>query len=593
MDIFSILKMAGGLALFLFGMNIVGEYLAKLAGGRLERILEKLSANRIKGVLFGALVTGVIQSSSATTVMVVGFVNSGIMKLTNAVGIIMGANIGTTVTSWILSLAGISGDNIIVKLLKPSSFMPVLAVVGIIFIMSAKQSSRKKDIGTILLGFAVLMFGMETMSSSVASLANNPDFTGILTVFSNPLLGVMAGALLTAIIQSSSASVGILQALCLTGSVTFGTAIPIIMGQNIGTCITAVLSSIGATKNAKRTAAIHLSFNLIGTACFMLVFYLLNTVHLFGFLNIPANTFGIAIIHTLFNLGTTALLLPFANQLVKLSKLIIPGEDYIEKEEVLELPGTIKALDEKFLKRPAFAVNICRNAANTICTCALESITIATELIYNYNEDKAKRVILLENIIDKCEDRLGSFLVKISGKDLSDEDTGELSVIMHATSDFERISDNARSIVESLGKMRDNGYKFSKAAKEELTILIKAVDEITLKTADVFVGDDVIKAKSVEPIEEVIDGLNTALRNRHITRMRSGECSVELGIILEDIITALERVSDRCSDVAACILASKEKNLNTHAYVNIRLKQTPDFISEVEKLSEKYALPQI
>lgn len=591
MDIFGLLKIAGGLALFLFGMNIMGEYLAKLAGGKLERILEKLSSNRIKGVLLGALVTGVIQSSSATTVMVVGFVNSGIMKLTNAVGIIMGANIGTTITSWILSLAGISGDNLLVKLLKPSSFTPVLAVIGIILIMSAKTSTKKKDIGTILLGFAVLMFGMETMSASVSPLANNPNFTGILTLFSNPLLGVLAGAFLTAIIQSSSASVGILQALCMTGSIGYGTAIPIIMGQNIGTCITAVLSSVGATRNAKRTAAVHLFFNMIGTVCFMLLFYIINSMFQFAFLNSPASTFGIAIIHTLFNLGTTILLLPFADCLVKLSQFIIFGEDDIEKEDIIELPREVKALDEKFLKRPAFAVNVCRNAANTICTSALESITLATELLNNYNEDKAKRVILLENIIDKCEDRLGSFLVKISGKDLSEEDTRELSVIMHATSDFERISDNARNIVESVKKMRDNGYKFSKSAKEELMVLIKAVDEITIKTADVFLGDDIIKAKTIEPLEEVIDGLNIALRNRHITRMRSGECSVELGIILEDIITSLERVSDRCSDVAVCILASQEQGLDTHAYVNIRLKQTPEFINEVEMLSAKYVLP--
>lgn len=593
MDIFGVLKLAGGLALFLFGMNIMGEFLAKLAGGRLERILEKLSSNRIKGVFLGALVTGVIQSSSATTVMVVGFVNSGIMKLTNAVGIIMGANIGTTVTAWLLSLAGISGDNPFVKLLKPSSFTPVLAVIGIILMMTAKKSARKKDIGTILLGFAVLMFGMEAMSASVSGLANNPDFTGILTLFSNPLLGVLAGALLTAIIQSSSASVGILQALCMTGGITFGTAIPIIMGQNIGTCITAVLSAVGASKNARRTAAIHLSFNLIGTATFMIIFYGINSIQPLGFLNEPASTFGIAIIHTLFNLGTTALLLPFVNQLVKLSKFIITGEDNIEKEDIIELPPQFKALDEKFLKRPAFAVSICRNAANTICTSALESITLATDLINNYNEDKAKRVILLENIIDKCEDRLGSFLVKISGKALTDEDTRELSVIMHATGDFERISDNARNIVESIEQMRENGYKFSKPIKEEMQVLINAVEEITIKTADVFIEDNAEKARTIEPIEEVIDGLNTALRNRRIIRMRNGECSAELGIILEDIITGLERVSDRCSDVAACILAAKEQGFDTHAYVNIRLKQTPDFMSEVEILSQKFALPRV
>ena len=467
MTIFIFLTMLGGLSLFLYGMNVMGNSLSKMAGGKLETILEKLTSKRIMAVLLGAAVTAVIQSSSATTVMVVGFVNSGMMSLSRAVGVIMGANIGTTVTSWILSLSGISGTGLILQMLKPSSFSPILAAVGIILTMTSKDESKKKDAGNILLGFAILMFGMETMSGSVSGLADNATFTGMMTAFSNPFIGMAIGAVLTAIIQSSSASVGILQALCLSGAVPYSVALPIIMGQNIGTCITSIISAIGANRNAKRAAMIHLYFNLIGTCLFMIVFYTINAFVPFAFLNKSADVAGIALIHSLFNIGATIVLFPFSNQLVRLSELTIrdkktekKAEDDNEMEEI--------TLDERFLERPAFAMELCRGKARHMAQITNEAMQTALETLIAYDKEKVDRVKYLEDVVDRYEDVLGTYLVKLSGKNISKADSQTLSIILHSISDFERISDHARNIVKSAEEIHKKGLSFSKNAKDEI-----------------------------------------------------------------------------------------------------------------------------
>lgn len=593
MDIFGVLKGIGGLALFLYGMNLMGESLSKLSGGKAEKILEKLTNTRLKAVLLGALVTAVIQSSSATTVMVVGFVNSGIMQLSQSVGIIMGANVGTTITSWLLSLTGISGGNVFVKLFKPSSFSPVLAVIGIILTMTAKNNDKKKDIGNILLGFAILMFGMETMTTAVSPLADDTRFTSILTMFSNPVLGLLAGAVLTAVIQSSSASVGILQALCLTGAVGYGTAIPIIMGQNIGTCVTAIISSVGANKNARRASMIHLYFNMIGTVVFMVVFYGLNTIVHFEFLNEQASAWGIAVIHSLFNIGCALLMFPFANGLVKLAtwtvKDTVKGTDRDLETKVL--PQELVSLDERFLAQPAFAMELCRTAAYAMAYKTKECIFLALDLLHEYNEDIADQVSRKEQLIDSYEDILGTYLVKLSGRDLTQTDSRTLSILLHCTSDFERISDHAVNILDSVMEMKDKKQEFSKKALKELNILVNAVRNIVDMTVDSFTKRDIAGATHVEPLEEVIDGLNVALRQNHIRRLRNGKCTIELGILLEDLITDLERISDHCSNIAVCMIQVSEDVFDTHEYIDENVKQTPWFANEVSKWKEVYNIP--
>lgn len=587
MDFFGLLAMLGGLALFLYGMNVMGDGLTSLSGGKLETILEKLTSKKWKAVLLGALVTAIIQSSSATTVMVVGFVNSGIMQLSQAVGIIMGANVGTTVTSWLLSLAGISGTSFIVRLLKPSSFSPILALIGIIIFMTAKNDSKKKNIANILLGFAILMFGMETMSGAVKPLADNERFCSILTMFSNPILGMIAGALLTAVIQSSSASVGILQALCLSGAVSYGTAIPIIMGQNIGTCVTALISSIGASKNAKRASMIHLYFNLLGTVVFMIVFYSLNAFVRFDFLEASIGAMGVAVIHSIFNIGCGIIMYPLSGLLVKLAELSVRDNE-VKKQD--KLPMEFTALDDRFLNQPAFACSLSKDAAKAICYTTRECIQSALGLIGSYDSNKADNVKNMESMIDTYEDILGSYLVKLSAKKLSDEDSRTLSVILHCISDMERISDHAANICESLEEMIAEKQEFSDKAKKELLVLVKGVYDIVNLTTESFLMDDLEMAKSVEPLEEVIDGLNVKLRQRHIDRLRAGKCTIELGIALEDIITNLERVSDHCSNVAVCMIQVSSGNFDTHEYVDIDVKQTNWFYDEVKKYSEKYSL---
>ena len=590
MDIFGILTMVGGLALFLYGMNTMGDGLVMLSGGKLEQVLEKLTKKRIMALLLGASVTAVIQSSSATTVMVVGFVNSGIMKLTQAVGIIMGANIGTTITSWILSLTGISSGNVYIKLLKPSSFSPVLAAIGIICMMTGKDGSRKKTIGSILLGFAVLMFGMETMSGAVSPLKDNSTFTGMLTAFSNPVLGMAAGAVLTAIIQSSSASVGILQALCMSGAVTYGTALPIIMGQNIGTCVTALISSVGASKNAKRAAFIHLYFNLIGTVCFMSVFYLINRFLDFPFLSDTASAAGIAAIHSLFNIGCAIVLFPFADRLVDLATFTVQNAKTSEPEQIL--PEELAALDERFLDNSSYAIQLCKNAVIKMAEYSKTAVLLAMEVQAEYAGEKVAEVIRLEQLVDQFEDVIGTYLVKLAGKDLSREDSHLLSVLLHCISDIERISDHAINITEAVDKMQKQGLEFTSQGKQELDSLGIAIRDIMTMTLNALSTGNTTAAADVEPLEEVIDNLVMEMKQRHITRLRSGNCSMEAGLLLEDILTNYERVSDHCSNIAAALIEIQADELDMHRYIDVKIKGSdPHFQKEYLRLKSIYILP--
>ena len=586
MDIFNVLSMIGGLALFLYGMSIMGNGLSKMAGGKLEKILEKLTMKRIFAVLLGAGVTAVIQSSSATTVMVVGFVNSGIMKLSQAVGIIMGANIGTTITSWMLSLTGIDGSTIWLKLLKPSSFSPVLAAIGIILVMASKGESKKKDVGGILLGFAILMFGMETMSGAVSGLANNPSFTRMMIAFSNPILGMTVGLILTAIIQSSSASVGILQALCATGAVNYSVALPIIMGQNIGTCVTSIISSIGASKNARRAAMVHLYFNLIGTILFMVVFYSINVFVDFAFLDESANAAGIAVIHSLFNIGATLCLFPFSKLLVKLAEITIP-DGKVKEETIVD----IVSIDERFLERPAFAMELCRGKVREMAEITRKSMGLALEVLMEYDEKKAEEVISLESVADKYEDVLGSYLVKLSSKNISTADSQTMSIILHSISDFERISDHAMDIVKSAEELNTKGLEFTEHAKQEIMTLCRAVKDICNLTVDSFCKDDEYKATHVEPLEEVIDTLSKKVKENHIKRLQKGKCTIEMGFILEDILTGLERVSDHCSNIAIEMITIYDNDYNTHEYFkSFSTEERANFNEEYEELIKRYPI---
>lgn len=590
MDFFDVLSMLGGLALFLYGMETMGKGLALVSGGKLERILEKLTSNPLKAVLLGAGVTAVIQSSSATTVMVVGFVNSGIMKLTQAVGIIMGANIGTTITSWILSLSGIESSNFFIRLLKPSSFSPVLALIGVCFLMFSKKE-KKKDAGMILVGFAILMTGMDTMSGAVKPLADVPEFTGILTMFSNPVLGMLCGAVLTAVIQSSSASVGILQALCATGAVSFGTAIPIIMGQNIGTCVTAVLSGIGAHKNAKRTALVHLYFNLIGTIIFMIVFYTVNGFVHFAFMGQSANAAGIAAVHSAFNVMATAVLLPFSQVLVKLACLTIPDSEK-EKETETDDEKDFQLLDARFLDTPGYAVEQSRIVAVRMAELSKKVLYQAVYLLDNFNEELAGKVVRLESRIDKYEDELGSYLVKLSSKNLSEKDSHTVSMILHCIGDFERISDHAVNVMETAQELHQKNIEFSQKAQEELKVFSKALMEIVDGTFEVFAGEDYQKAAKIEPLEETIDYLSKKMKKRHVERLRTGECTIELGFVLSDLITNFERISDHCSNVAIALIQSRTDGYEAHEYAaELHSEDNSEFQKEYRAYKEKYLLP--
>lgn len=586
MNIFGVLSLIGGLAMFLYGMNAMGDGLTKLSGGKLEKLLERLTTNRLMAVLLGAGVTAVIQSSSATTVMAVGFVNSGIMKLSQAVGIIMGANIGTTVTSWILSLTGIESGNVFIKMLNPSSFSPILAAVGIAFILFAK-SDKKKTVGTLLCGFAILMFGMNTMSSAVAPLADVPEFTGILTKFSNPLLGVLAGAILTAVIQSSSASIGILQALCVTGSISYSVAIPIIMGQNIGTCITALLSAVGSNTNGKRTAMVHLYFNLLGTIIFMGVFYLLNSIFHFGFMGNAAIAAGIAIVHSGFNIFATVVLFPFADKVEKLACLSIKASD---ADSVIDEANQM--LDVRFLETPSLALEQAKNVAVKMAHLTQDGIITSMLLFKKYNEEDAQKVSDLETRVDHYEDALGTYLVKLSSKTLSAVDSQTLSMLLHCIGDFERISDHSINILQSAKEMHEKGLSFSDTAGQELRVYRKAVTDILNLTVSVFENQNLEAAKKVEPLEELIDDLNAQIKDRHVVRLQNGRCTIELGFILLDLLTDYERVSDHCSNIAVCVSQIHSGAFDTHEYLQqVKSGADPDFEVQYQSLQDQYVLP--
>lgn len=589
MSIFNVLSMIGGLALFLFGMHVMGESLTKASGGRLEKILEKLTSNKLLAVVLGAGVTAIIQSSSATTVMVVGFVNSGIMKLSQAVGVIMGANVGTTITAWLLSLVGLEGDSLIVQLFKPESFTPILALFGVILLMFSKKE-KNHDIGSILLGFAVLMFGMSTMSEAVEPLADVPEFTAILTTFTNPVLGVLAGTALTAIIQSSSASVGILQALSVTGVIDYRMALPIIMGQNIGTCITAMISSIGTTKNARRAALIHLYFNIIGSTVFLVLFYTSNAFMKFAFLDEPANALGIAVIHSIYNIFATCILLPFSDGLVKLSCLTI--RDSAEEAKLNAAESDFQVLDARFLDTPPIATAQCKNVAVKMAEICKKALFQAMDLLKKYDEDKLQEVCRMESLVDRYEDELGNYLVKLSSRSLTEKDSLTISMLLHCIGDFERISDHAVNIAQSAKEMYEKELKFSKKAEEEIVIFSALIQEIVSTSVQVFETEDVKLAKEVEPMEEVVDGLNDEIKKRHIRRLRKGKCTIELGFSLSDITTNYERIADHCSNIAISLIQIPDDAYASHEYVeNLEKGEDSQYHEALVKYTEKYMLP--
>ena len=581
MDIFHVLTMIGGLCLFLFGMNLMGQALERRAGNKLRTLLGKMTGKVMTGFLTGLGVTAIIQSSSATTVMVVGFVNSGLMTLRQAINVIMGANVGTTITAWLLSLAGIDSGSTWVQLLKPSSFTPVLALIGIVLYMFCKQN-RKKDTGMILLGFATLMFGMETMSGAVSGLKDIPAFANLFLMFKNPVLGVLAGAVLTAVIQSSSASVGILQALALTGSVSYAAAIPIIMGQNIGTCVTAMIASVGTNKNAKRAAVVHLMFNLIGVAVLLTVFCAVKAAFAPALFDQPASTYGIAVAHSLFNVLCTAILLPAGSLLEKLAIRLVPGGKQVEKPV---------DLDERLLATPSLALQQSRTVAVEMADCSVRSLKNALKSITDYSPELAQSIRQDEELCDHFEDILGTYLVKLSTRKMSEEDSEEATELLKAIGDFERISDHAVNILESAEEIREKKLTFSKNASGEFRILSAAVTEILGLSLQAFTNSDVAVAAGVEPLEQVIDTLKEQMRTRHILRMRRGNCSIEAGFVWSDLLTNLERTSDHCSNIAGCIIDTAQHNLNLHETLRAASVQDESFKSRFDMYAERYRLP--
>lgn len=582
MDIFDVLTLVGGLSLFLFGMNIMGQALERRAGGQLRSLLGKLTTNRIAGLLTGLGITAVIQSSSATTVMVVGFVNSGLMTLKQAINVIMGANIGTTVTAWILSLAGIDSGNVFVNLLKPSSFTPVLALVGIVLYMFFK-SDRKKDSGLIFLGFTTLMFGMETMSGAVSGLRDVPAFQNLFLLFKNPVLGVLAGAVLTAVIQSSSASVGILQALAVTGQVTYGATVPIIMGQNIGTCVTALLSSVGANKNAKRAAMVHLAFNVIGTAVWLSVFCLLRAIFSPALLDRSASLFGIAVIHSVFNILCTALMLPLSGFLETLVKKLIPDARKPENEA---------ELDERLLMTPAIALERCHVVASQMAQTAVSALKEGLQSLGQYSLGLAASIREKEERTDHYEDILGTYLVQLSSRRISEAESTEAAKLLKMIGDFERISDHAVNLLESSEEMREKKLAFSETASAELCVIAAAVSEILDLSLAAFLNDDLESAALVEPLEQVIDELKERLRTNHIRRMQRGSCSIEAGFVWSDLLTNLERTSDHCSNIAGCTIDMAQHNMNLHESLRAVRDSSEEFRQKLHFYESKFALPK-
>lgn len=582
MDIFSVFTFAGGLALFLYGMNIMGKSLEKQAGGRFKSMLERITSNPSSGVLLGMGITAIIQSSSATTVMVVGLVNSGIMTLENSVGVIMGANIGTTVTAWIISLIGIESSNFFIQMFKPANFSPILAVIGICMLMFAKRE-RKKEIGHILLGFAVLMFGMTTMSDAVKPLADVPEFINVLTMFSNPALGILAGALITGVIQSSSASVGILQAMSMTGSITFGVAIPILMGQHIGTCVTALISSIGANANAKRAAMIHLLFNVLGVIAFSIIFYLLDALIGWAFLDSPINVAQIAIVHTFLSLFNTALFLPLNKQLVRLVRFTVKDSDSEEKFQLL---------DERLLRTPAFAVVRCRGLTDDMAALSREMLLDSINTLRNFSEASSREILEKEEKMDQYEDKLGTYMVRLSSRSMSASDSKEVGELLQCIGDFERIADHSVNIMESAEELSQKNLQFSNAASEELKVMKDAVIEIVDLAVTAFIKNDVEIATNVEPLEEVVDMLTVQLKTRHIARLQRNECTTVLGFVFSDLITNFERVADHCSNIALAVLQKhSEKSFDAHKYIQEMIGADNERFSKLHAgYLEKYSL---
>ncbi|MBE6848385.1 MAG: Na/Pi cotransporter family protein [Ruminococcus sp.] len=580
MDIFDVLALVGGLSLFLFGMNLMGDALERSAGNKLRSLLEKLTTSKIAGLFTGLAVTAVIQSSSATTVMVVGFVNSGLMTLRQAINVIMGANVGTTVTAWLLSLGGIESDNLFIQLLKPTSFTPVLALIGIGLHMFSK-SSKKKEIGTIFLGFATLMFGMDAMSDAVSGLRDVPQFQELFIMFKNPILGVLAGAILTAIIQSSSASVGILQALASTGQVSFGAAIPIIMGQNIGTCATALLSSVGTNKNARRAAFVHLFFNIIGTVILLTVFSIVTAILKPVILDESATYMGIAVCHSVFNVVCTALLLPMSGLLEKLVYKLVPEDKKTEETPLL---------DERLLVTPPIALEQCEHRAGDLANFAATAIRDSLSLFSEYTPALASSIREREEQSDEYEDLLNTYLVKLSSHNISVQDSEEAAKLLKIIGDFERISDHSVNIVESVEEMREKQIAFTPAAMQELSVICEAVEEITGLALDAFLHNDVTAAAQVEPLEEVIDNLREKLRSRHIQRLQQGECTIIAGFIWSDLLTNLERTADHCSNIAGCVIDMAQENLNLHESLREMRSSSEDFKKSYQSYSKKYSI---
>ncbi len=576
---FQLLEMILGLCLFLFGMNLMGEALERRAGTALRSLLGKLTTNKLAGFLTGMGVTAVIQSSSATTVMVVGFVNSGLMNLRQAINVILGANVGTTVTAWILSLSGIEGGGIL-QLFKPSTFTPVLALIGIVMYIFLK-GEKKKDTGMILLGFATLMFGMETMSGAVKGLANVPEFTQLFTMFENPILGLLAGAVLTAIIQSSSASVGILQALAATGGVTYGAVVPIIMGQNIGTCVTAMISSVGATKNAKRAAFVHLSFNVLGAVLLLIVFAILRAVLTPAILGVAASEFGIAVAHSIFNVACVFIFLPLSSLLEKIALTLIPDA---------KAPEIISELDERLLQTPQLALERCRVLVGEMATAANNSIVGALNCLDNYTEAAAQEVREAEDLTDHYEDILGTYLVKLGSRQIGESNSAETTELLRLIGDIERIADHSVNILESAEELREKELRFSEKAQGELSVLVSATQEILTLTMEAIATSDLSVAAKIEPLEQIIDDLKEELRTRHSLRLSQGNCSIETGFVWSDLLTNLERVSDHCSNVAGCIIDTAHHNLNLHESTRSVHENDAFFKEQFNLYKEQYKL---
>ena len=581
MDIFTILSLIGGLVMFLYGMDLMGDSLKKLAGGKLESILSRLTATKWKGFLLGLIVTAIIQSSSATTVMLVGFVNSGIMKLGQTISIIMGANIGTTVTSWLLSTADIKGTAVLIKLFKPESFTPILAAIGLIMGMTAKDD-RRRNTSTILIGFAILMFGMDMMSSSVEGLRDNATFTNLLTMFSNPIMGILVGTLFTSVIQSSSASVGVLQALSLSCIIPYSTAIPVILGQNIGTTITPIISAISGNTESKRVAFTCLYIKMIGVVIVVGVFYLLNYLIGFEFMSYRAGAFQIAVIHTLFNIISTVILLPFSQMFEKLAVLTVKN-----KKEEYELDA-FAALDERFLAMPSFAVEKCKELVFEMANIAVDSFRKATLLLDNFDNDTFKEVEALESSIDKYEDKTSTYLVKIAATRMSSKDSKAVTELFHCIGDIERISDHALNIAEAAKEISDKGITFSEKATDDIKIITAAVAEILDLAITAFVNENLEKAKCVEPLEQVIDRLKRVIKNGHISRLRQGDCTMELGFILSDLLTNYERISDHCSNIAVCFIEIAHDSFETHEYLNQVKTGGEEFTQMYDAYNQKY-----